>query len=229
VGPCLAFEGATSGEVFEAYLERFLAPALRPGQVVVMDNRSSHKGSGVRELIEGRGCELVYLPPCSPDLNPIERAFSKLEASLRRAGAGTFEALVEATGWALDGITDRDALGFFRHCGYRAPAPTAMTDALDPEHPLPPRPPAPYPCRELVSQILPTDFSYDEGAVLVVGARGPDVALEHQIALSCLQRGGVGFQAQPARHAPVSRGDSLGPLFGLLLGHRSQNQRGKDL
>lgn len=122
MGPCVAVEGATTGAVFEAYLGDVLAPALRPGQVVVMDNLSSHKGSRVRELIEERGCELRYLPPYSPDLNPIERAFSKLKASLRRAQARTFEALIEAMGRALDEITDRDASGFLRHCGYRAPA-----------------------------------------------------------------------------------------------------------
>ncbi len=100
-----------------------LVPSLRQGQVVVMDNLSSHKGRKVRELIEGRGCELlVYLPPYSPDLNPIERAFAKLKASLRRAQARTFEALIGAMGRALDAITARDASGFFLHCGYRDPA-----------------------------------------------------------------------------------------------------------
>jgi transposase len=122
MGPCVAVEGTTTGAVFEAYLENVLAPSLRPGQVLVMDNLSSHKGPRVRKLIEGRGCELLYLPPYSPDLNPIEQAFSKLKASLRRAGARTFEALIEAMGRALDAITDRDAWGFFWHCGYRAPA-----------------------------------------------------------------------------------------------------------
>ena len=120
MGPCVAVEGTTTGAVFEAYLENVLAPSLRPGQVLVMDNLSSHKGPRVRKLIEGRGCELLYLPPYSPDLNPIEQAFAKLKASLRRAGARTFEALIEAMGRALDKITDRDAWGFFRHCGYRA-------------------------------------------------------------------------------------------------------------
>jgi DDE superfamily endonuclease len=75
MGPCLAVEGSTTREVFEAYLERVLLPSLRPGQVVVMDNLSSHKGSRARELIEERGCKLMYLPPYSPDLNPIEEAF----------------------------------------------------------------------------------------------------------------------------------------------------------
>lgn len=122
MGPCVAVEGATTARVFEAYLEDALAPSLRPGQIVVMDNLSAHKGERVRELIEGVGCELLYLPAYSPDFNPIEQAFSKLKASLRRAGARTFGALVEAMGWALDSITARDASGFFRHCGYRASA-----------------------------------------------------------------------------------------------------------
>ena len=88
----------------------------------MMDNLSSHKGGRVREIVEGRGCEVLYLPPYSPDLNPIERASSKLKASLRTAGARTFEALIEAMGRALDGITAQDASGFFRHSGYRVTA-----------------------------------------------------------------------------------------------------------
>ena len=77
IGPCLAVEGATTREVFESYLERALAPSLRPGQVVVMDNLSAHKGGRVREIIESRGCELLYLPPYSPDLNPTLRRRSR--------------------------------------------------------------------------------------------------------------------------------------------------------
>jgi DDE superfamily endonuclease len=87
MGPCLAVEGPTMREVFETYLERVLAPSLGPGQVVVMDNLSSHKGGRIKELIEERGCELLYLPPYSPDLNPVEEAFAKLKALLREAGA----------------------------------------------------------------------------------------------------------------------------------------------
>ena len=122
MGPCLAVEGPTTREVFEAYLERVLAPSLRPGQVVVMDNLSSHKAARVRELIEERGCELMYLPPYSPDLNPIEEAFAKLKALLRRAGARTREALIEAMGRVLEAVTASDARGFFEHRGYRAKA-----------------------------------------------------------------------------------------------------------
>jgi transposase len=122
MGPCLAVEGPTTKAVFEAYLERVLAPSLRPGQVVVMDNLSSHKGPRVRELVEARGCELSYLPAYSPDLNPIEQAFAKLKALLRKAGARTREALLEAMGRALNAVTADDARGFFEHRGYRASA-----------------------------------------------------------------------------------------------------------
>jgi transposase len=122
MGPCLAVESSTTREVFEAYVEQLLAPSLRPGQVVIMDNLSSHKGGRVSELIEQRGCELVYLPPYSPDLNPIEEAFAKVKALLRSLEARTHEALVEAMGRALDAVTARDARGFFEHRGYRVAA-----------------------------------------------------------------------------------------------------------
>jgi transposase len=119
MGSSLAVEGATTSAVFETYVERVLAPTLRKGQVVVMDNLSAHKGERVRELIERRGCELSYLPSYSPDLNPIEEAFSKIKGLLRKAEARSREALLEAIGAALSVITDRDARGFFEHCGYR--------------------------------------------------------------------------------------------------------------
>src|SRR5215210_1372536 len=118
MGPSLAVEGSTTREVFETYLRRVLAPSLRPGQVVVMDNLSSHKGAKVRELIEERGCELLYLPPYSPDFNPIEEAFAKVKGLLRRFGARSREALIEAMGRALDAVTAEDARGFFEHCSY---------------------------------------------------------------------------------------------------------------
>ncbi len=85
-----------------------------------MDNLSAHKGERVRELIEGRGCELIYLPSYSPDLNPIEEAFSKMKGLLRKAEARSREALLEAIAAAISAITDRDVRGFFEHCGYRA-------------------------------------------------------------------------------------------------------------
>ncbi len=120
MGPCLAVEGATTRIVFEAYVEKVLVPSLRQGQVVVMDNLSAHKGERVRELVEGAGCELLYLPPYSPDFSPIEEAFSKIKGLMRKAEARSREALVEAMGQALDAVTARDARGFFEHCGYRA-------------------------------------------------------------------------------------------------------------
>jgi transposase len=122
MGPSLAVEGATTRAVFEAYLEEALAPSLPSGQVVVMDNLSAHKGGRVRELVEGRGCELLYLPTYSPDLNPIEQAFSKLKGLLRGAEARSRAALIEAMGRALGTVTATDARGFFRHCGYRTAA-----------------------------------------------------------------------------------------------------------
>jgi transposase len=121
MGPSLAVEGATTTRVFETYyVERVLAPTLREGQMVVMDNLSAHKGERLRELLEERGCELLYLPSYSPDLNPIEEAFSKIKAQIRKVEARSREALLEAIGSAISAITDQDARGYFEHCGYRA-------------------------------------------------------------------------------------------------------------
>jgi transposase len=130
MGPCLAVVASTTAAVFEAYVDQVLAPVLRPGQqqqqqqqqqvVVVLDNLGAqHKGERVRELIEERGCELVFLAPYSPDLNPIEEAFSKVKGTLGRTGARTRETLIEAIGRALDAVTAKDTQGFFEHCGYR--------------------------------------------------------------------------------------------------------------
>ena len=124
VGSCLAIEGPTTREVFEAYLERVLAPTLRAGQIVVMDNLSAHKGGRVREIIEAAGREVLYLPPSEapPDLNPIEQSFSKVKGLLRKAETRTREALIAAMGVALDAVMAQDARGFFGHCGYRSMA-----------------------------------------------------------------------------------------------------------
>ena len=119
IGSSLTVEGSTTSVVFEAYVEQVLAPTLRRGQVVVMDNLSAHKGERIRELIEERGCELVYLPSYSPEFNPIEEAFSKIKGLVRKAEARTKEALIEAIGSALSAITSGDARGFFEHGGYR--------------------------------------------------------------------------------------------------------------
>ena len=118
MGPCLAVEGGTTKAVFEAYVEWFLAPSLSPGQVVVLDNLSTHKGDRARELVEERGAKLLFLPSYSPDFSPIEEAFGKLKALLRREKARTKEALLQAIGRALDAITPEDAKGWFGHCGY---------------------------------------------------------------------------------------------------------------
>src|ERR671911_1809688 len=119
MGPSLAVEGATNREVFETYVKRILVPTLRRGQVVVMDNLTAHKGERIRELIEQEGCELLYLPPYSPDFNPIEEAFSKIKGLMRKAEARSREALLEAMGKAISALSGEDARGFFEHCGYR--------------------------------------------------------------------------------------------------------------
>jgi transposase len=121
MGPSLTVEGATTSAVFETYVEQVLAPTLRRGQVVVMDNLSAHKGERIKGMIEQRGCQLVYLPSYSPDLNPIEEAFSKIKRLVRKAEAGTKEALVEVIGSALSAVSSKDARSFFEHCGYRMP------------------------------------------------------------------------------------------------------------
>ena len=126
MGECLAVEGSTTTAVFEAYLKHVLVPSLRRGQVVVMDNLSAltrARSQGlcrVRDLIESRGCELIYLPPYSPDFNPIEEAFAKIKALLRTTEARTREALIEALGRTLEMLTARDARNSFEHRGYRA-------------------------------------------------------------------------------------------------------------
>jgi transposase len=120
--PCAAVIVGTAREVFEAYVARVLAPSLRPGWVLVLDDLGVRKGERVRELIERRGCELLFLFAYSPDFSPIEEAFSRLEALLRREKARTrealVEALVEAMGRALDAVPPEDATGWLAHHGY---------------------------------------------------------------------------------------------------------------
>lgn len=115
-------EGAMNTETFEWYIREQLAPRLRPGQVVVLDNLSVHKAASIRETLAARGCELLFLPPYSPDCTPIEQAFSKLKAILRGLGARTHEALVEAMHAAVEAITPADAAAWFAHAGYALPA-----------------------------------------------------------------------------------------------------------
>jgi transposase len=115
----MTVESATDGDVFLTYLEQVLCPKLQPGDVVILDNLSAHKVRGVGELIEAQGATLLYLPPYSPDLNPIEQAWSKLKQLLRTAKARTTEALDQAMTEALKAITAENAAAWFRHCGYR--------------------------------------------------------------------------------------------------------------
>lgn len=118
LGAAMTLLGATNRVAFQAYVEKLLAPSLIPGQVVVMDNLSAHKTERVRTLIEQRGCQLWFLPSYSPDLSPIEEAFSKLKGILRKAEARSREALEVAIAKALDAITPADAQAYLRHCSY---------------------------------------------------------------------------------------------------------------
>lgn len=111
-------DGATDRQVFDTYVERVLVPTLRPGQVVIWDTLSAHKRVRAQAAIAAVGCEVIFLPPYSPDLNPIEQAFSKLKHGLRRAGERTRARLWEAIGSGLEQITSQDAHGWFSHCGY---------------------------------------------------------------------------------------------------------------
>jgi transposase len=111
-------DGAMNGDVFRAYVEQVLAPTLAPGDIVVLDNLSSHKVAGVREMIEARGASLVYLPPYSPDLNPIEQAFAKLKALLRKIAARTVGALWDALGNLLDRFTPQECANYLVNAGY---------------------------------------------------------------------------------------------------------------
>jgi transposase len=128
VGACLAFDGATDTASFETYVERCLAPTLRPGDVVVLDNLTCHKTAEASRLIAAAGAELRLLPAYSPDLNPIEQMFSKLKAWLRSAAARTVDDLIGAMGDALRAVRPGDILGWFRHSGYEA---TRSSDTLN--------------------------------------------------------------------------------------------------
>jgi transposase len=116
----MAIEGATDQDVFMAYVRQVLAPALRPGDIVVMDNLAPHKNPAVEECIRATGAELWYLPPYSPDFNPIEQMWAKVKALLRKAAARTAHTLIEAIGNALQSVSASDALGWFLNCGYGA-------------------------------------------------------------------------------------------------------------
>ena len=112
--------GATDSDVFRTYVQEALAPQLEAGDVVILDNLQPHKAAGVKEMIEAAGAKLLYLPPYSPDLNPIENMWSKVKRKLRSSAARSFETLTQAVWSALDQVTPQDCLGFFRGCGYVA-------------------------------------------------------------------------------------------------------------
>jgi transposase len=118
MGESMSIEGATDSEAFEAYVEHFLTPSLCEGQVVVLDRLGAHRTEKVKQLIEGRGADLVFLPSYSPEMNPIEEAFSKIKQLVRKAGARVREELVETIGRALAAVTIEDAAGWFAHAGY---------------------------------------------------------------------------------------------------------------
>jgi transposase len=118
--PCV-FDGAINGARFLAYVEQVLAPTLRPGDIVVMDNLGAHKVKGVRQAIEAAGAELRYLPPYSPDLNPIEQAFAKLKALLRSAAARTVDVLWHTIGQLLDAFSPTECTHYLAHAGYVPP------------------------------------------------------------------------------------------------------------
>jgi transposase len=112
-------EWHVDGNIFLEFIRQVLVPVLNPGQMVFMDNLSTHKVSGVRELIEATGAKLVYLPPYSPDLNPIELFWSKVKHTIRKKSARTFHALSEAISEAFKSVNSTDLFGWFEHCGYR--------------------------------------------------------------------------------------------------------------
>ena len=114
----LAIDGAINGELFLAYVEQVLVPTLKPGDVVIMDNLRVHKLAGVREAIEAVGAKLLFIPPYSPDLNPIELAFSKLKSLLRAKAIRTVEALWKALGDLCDSFSPGECANYFRHDGY---------------------------------------------------------------------------------------------------------------
>jgi transposase len=117
VAPML-LDGPVNAETFAGYVENCLVPALEPGDILIMDNLPAHKSVRITQAVEGAGCKLVYLPPYSPDYNPIENMWSKAKAILRETAARTFDALVDGVRDALNAISLDDCEGYFQHCGY---------------------------------------------------------------------------------------------------------------
>ena len=117
VAPML-LDGPVNAEAFAGYVEKCLVPELEPGDILVIDNLPAHKSLRITQAVESAGCVLVYLPPYSPDFNPIENMWSKVKALLRKAAARTFDTVVDAVGNALHAITPSDCASYFEHCGY---------------------------------------------------------------------------------------------------------------
>lgn len=122
IGPAVAIPGAVDGAAFVAYAEHILAPSLRPGQVVILDNLSAHTREEARTAVEAVGARLLFLPAYSPDFTPIELAFAKIKEHLRAAAERTPEGLFAATAAAIDAVSTTDAQGFYAHCGFPLPA-----------------------------------------------------------------------------------------------------------
>lgn len=118
LGAPMTLDGPMNGETFRAWTEQFLAPVLRPGDIVIMDNLPSHKVTGIREGIEAKGAMLLYLPPYSPDLNPIEQAFAKFKAALRKAAARTVTRLWREIAKTLKTFSPQECAAYLKHCGY---------------------------------------------------------------------------------------------------------------
>lgn len=118
IGPALTIQGSVNSAAFTAYVQRVLAPSLRPGQVVVLDNLRAHKGAAARRAVEAVGARVVFLPAYSPDFNPIELAFAKIKQQLRTAAQRTEQGLLAATAQAIDTVSVTDAHGFYAHCGF---------------------------------------------------------------------------------------------------------------
>jgi transposase len=126
MGPSMHLSGGTDTHAFAAYIEHILGPTLRPGQIVLLDNLSAHTAPRIAALVAARGCHMWFLPPYSPDYSPIELAFAKIKALLRKVGARTIECLEQAIADALSQISPEEAAAFFRHCGYWVPSPMAQ-------------------------------------------------------------------------------------------------------
>lgn len=118
VGACMTLDATVDGDCFEAYVEKCLAPSLGQGDVVIMDNLSSHKRPSIEKLVRARGASVMPLPPYSPDLNPIEKMWSKVKQFLRKAKSRTDDALMKSIASALQSVTADDARGWFSSCGY---------------------------------------------------------------------------------------------------------------